>query len=234
MAIEQYFGRDLEAMAVAQNYNDWIIDEFKSYFGETVAEVGAGCGNFSEFLLKTKIKRLISFEPSENMYVMLRERMKDNPRVETVCGYFGEHCAMYRESLDSAVYVNVMEHVPDDKAEMAHIYGALKKGGRVLIFVPALQWLYSDFDKRIGHYRRYHKKGLAELVSSSGFAIEKIKYVDIFGILPWLIAFKWLKMPMSGGKVSLYDKLVVPPERFLEDLFPPPIGKNLLVVGRKE
>ena len=149
-------------------------------------------------------------------------------------GYFGDHCKNYSAALDSAVYVNVMEHVPDDKAELLHIYGALKPGGHVLIFVPALQWLYSDFDKKIGHYRRYHKDTLAELVKSSGFTIQKIKYMDIGGILPWLIAFKWLKLSMSGGKVSLYDTVVIPPERFLEDLFEPPIGKNLLVVGRKD
>ena len=233
MAVEQYFGRDLEAMSFARNYNHWIVDELRPYFGDTVAEVGAGCGNFSAFLLETKIKRLIGFEPSENMFGLLRDAMKENPRVETVQGYFGDHCANYAETLDSAVYVNVMEHVPDDKAEMAHIYSALKPGGHVLIFVPALQWRYSDFDKKIGHYRRYHKKGLAELVSSSGFAIEKIKYMDIGGILPWLIAFKWLKLPMSGGKVSLYDSLVVPVEQVFEGVIPPPIGKNLLIVGRK-
>jgi len=234
MAVESYFGRDLEAMSVARNYNHWIIDELKPYFGETIAEVGAGCGNFTPFLLEANVKRLIAFEPDDNMFGLLRERMKDNAKVETVHGFFGTHCQDYTGALDSAVYVNVMEHVPDDKAEMEHIFSTVKKGGHVLIFVPALQWLYSDFDKRIGHYRRYHKKGLAELVSSSGFSVEKIKYVDIGGILPWLIAFKWLKLPMSGGKVSLYDKLVVPPARFLESIVAPPIGKNLLVVGRKK
>ena len=101
-------------------------------------------------------------------------------------------------------------------------------------WVPALQWLYSDFDKKIGHYRRYHKDTLASLVTSTGFTIQKIKYMDICGILPWLIAFKWLKLSMSGGKVSLYDSLVVPPERFLEELFEPPIGKNLILVARKD
>ncbi len=233
MSVEQYFGRDLEAMSVARNYNNWIIHEFKPYFGDCVAEVGAGCGNFSTFLLETAIKRLIAFEPSENMYTLLHERMKTNPKVETVQGYFGDHCNQYTGMLDAALYVNVMEHVPDDKAELAHIHGALKKGGHVLIFVPALQWLYSDFDKRIGHYRRYHKKALAELVASSGFTVEKIKYMDATGILPWLIAFKLFKLSMSSGKVSLYDTLIVPPERFFESLIPPPLGKNLLVVGRK-
>lgn len=220
-------------MSCAHNYNHWIINEFKPYFGETIAEVGAGCGNFTTYLLETDVKRLVAFEPDASMFGILQGRMKDNPRVETVQGFFGSHCQNYTGTVDSAIYVNVMEHVPDDKAELGHIHSTIKKGGHVLIFVPALQWLYSEFDKKIGHFRRYHKKSLAELVRSSGFTVEKVKYMDAGGILPWLVAFKWLKLSMSGGKVSLYDKLIIPPERFFEGIIAPPIGKNLMIVGRK-
>ena len=69
-----YFGRDLEAMSFAENYYKWLIDEVKTFLGDYVAEIGAGQGNFSSFLLNTGIKRLIAFEPSENMEITVMKR----------------------------------------------------------------------------------------------------------------------------------------------------------------
>ena len=62
----EYFGKDLEAMSFAVNYHRWILSEFSPYLGESVAEVGAGMGNFSQMILQTGIKSLAAFEPSVN------------------------------------------------------------------------------------------------------------------------------------------------------------------------
>ena len=80
-----YFGRDLEAMSLAKNYYKWLIDEVGAFLGDYVAEIGAGRGNFSSFLLNTGIKRLIAFEPSENMFASLRRRFQnENGRCDEV------------------------------------------------------------------------------------------------------------------------------------------------------
>ena len=57
-------------------------------------------------------------------------------------------------------------------------YNALKKGGYLLINVPAFQFLYSDFDKDIGHFRRYSKKDITNLCSNYNLEINKLKYYD--------------------------------------------------------
>ena len=79
-----YFGRDLEAMSFARNYHEWIADEFAPYFGEEVAEVGAGSGDFTEFILERGGKRVSCFEPSKNMYPILEERHRDRDEFETI------------------------------------------------------------------------------------------------------------------------------------------------------
>ena len=91
------------------------------------------------------------------------------------------------------VYVNVLEHIENDKQELFYINQSLKTGGYVCIFVPALAWLYSDFDASIGHYRRYYKKQLIDLVEKAGFEIVKISYFDIMGIIPWFIFLRFLR-----------------------------------------
>ena len=95
-----YFGRDLEAMSFAQNYHKWVIDELKPYFGQYVAEVGAGNGNFSELLME-HIEHLVTFEPSENMYPLLKERFTKDSRVETINSTFGSECSKFEGCLET-------------------------------------------------------------------------------------------------------------------------------------
>ena len=76
-------------------------------------------------------------------------------------------------------------------------------------------------------------KGLLEIIQRIGFNIKKAKYFDLVGIIPWYIAFVLLKRPLTGRKVSLYDKLAVPLVQKFESLIIPPLGKNLLIVIQK-
>ncbi len=227
----EYFGKDLEAMSFALNYHKWILSEFYPYLGSSVAEVGAGTGSFSELLLETSIKSLKAFEPSENMYPLLKETLSAYERAEAVNGFFGSNTM--EDKFDAVLYVNVLEHIDDDASEIVNAYNALNNSGHLLIFVPALPWLYSNLDKQVGHFRRYVKKDLVHLAKNANFKIIKAKYFDIAGIIPWYINFVLLKNEISGGSVSLYDRLVVPPMRILEQFVPPPVGKNILLVARK-
>ncbi len=227
----QYFGKDLEAMSFAQNYHQWILCEFSPYLGKIVAEVGAGTGNFSKLLLMTDLEKLEAFEPSQNMFPLLEKTLNTNRNARAVNGFFGG--SKTETHYDSILYVNVLEHISDDISELANAYQFLKRNGHLLLFVPALPWLFSDFDRQLGHFRRYLKKNLIECVSRAGFNILKVRYFDLFGIIPWYINFVLLKKPMSPGNVHLYDRYFVPLMRPLERLKQPPIGKNLLLIAKK-
>ena len=128
---------------------------------------------------------------------------------------------------------DVLEHIEDDGSELALMHHKLNAGGHALIFVPALPALLSNFDRSIGHFRRYQKKELTEKISNAGFSIVKIKYFDIAGILPWYINFVLLKKTLGGNSVAAYDRIVVPLMRKVESRLAPPIGKNLLVIAKK-
>jgi SAM-dependent methyltransferase len=227
----QYFGKDLEAMSFAKNYHKWILAEFFPYLGSSVAEVGAGVGSFSTLVLGTNISSLVAFEPSQNMYPLLQEALSNDKRAKAINDFFGR--ANTGKLFDSILYVNVLEHIEDDASELANARDSLNPKGHLLIFVPALPWLYSELDRQVGHFRRYMKKDLVELIRRSGFSVVKARYFDVAGIIPWYINFVLLKNSISGGSVSLYDRLVVPAMRLMEGLVPPPVGKNVLLVARK-
>ena len=190
-ALPHYPGKELEAMSFAVNYHRWIIDEFEPYLGETIAEVGAGIGSVSKLLLGKRIKRLFAFEPSHNMYSLLAKELRQEERAKAVNNFFSPRYA--QEGFDSVVYINVLEHIQDDRSELANALEALKPKGHLLLFVPALAWLYSDFDKQIGHFRRYAKKALSSLVQDVGFTLVKARYFDLAGIIPWYVNFVLLR-----------------------------------------
>lgn len=227
----EYFGKDLEAMSFARNYHEWIFSEFRPFLGDAVAEVGAGIGSFSQLLLRARIRQLSAFEPSENMFPQLQKNLAADSRAEAINGYFGSNAS---GGFDSVLYVNVLEHIEDDVGEVVRAYAALNPGGHLLIFVPALPWLFGEVDRQVGHFRRYLKKPLTCLVADAGFTNLKVRYFDVAGILPWYISIVLLKNGLGSAGTSLYDRLVVPPMRRIESLIPPPIGKNLLLIARKQ
>jgi SAM-dependent methyltransferase len=229
--LPHYPGKELEAMSSAVNYHRWIVDEFAPYLGGDVAEVGAGIGTMSQLILARPVRSLHAFEPSTNMFPRLAAGLSGEARAVPVNDFFGPRHA--GKGFDAILYINVLEHVDDDRAELRYAFDALKPGGRLLVFVPALQWLYSDFDRQVGHLRRYRRGALARQAQQAGFAVEKARYFDVAGVVPWYIHFVLLRRSMGGGSVSLYDKVAVPATRILESIVPPPIGKNVLMVAVK-
>ena len=233
-----YIGKDLEAMSFAVNYHRWIFDVFRPFLGKRIVEVGAGTGSFSELLLKGEPHSLSLVEPSK-MYEYLTAniaQMKTNAEVKTYKSIFTSVSETIKQNQnpDSIIYVNVLEHVEDDEAELKAMYETLDDSGRIFIFVPAFQWLYGNFDKHVGHFRRYTKDELETKTKAAGFKIIKSFYFDFAGVIPWWIKYRLLKSDeLNSGAIKLYDKFVVPITKTFESFITPPPGKNLLLIAVK-
>lgn len=232
----EYEGQDIEALNSSKNYYTWIASYMKKYLGEKVLEVGAGAGTFSRILIDSGVKELLSLEPSKEMYPYLKDFSKTaSIPMETSNSYLEDVKAQIKKGkFNSAVYINVFEHIEDDRAELAHLYEILPKGAHICIFVPANPFLMSKFDKSIGHYRRYTKKELEQKVKEAGFTIELSRKFDFIGVVPWFINFTLLgSMKMQPGAAKTYDKFVVPVARKIESVSQPFFGKNVLLVAKK-
>jgi SAM-dependent methyltransferase len=235
-----YTGRELEAMSEAANYHRWILDIFKPYLGKHLVEVGAGLGSFSELILNQHACETLSLvEPSESMYQRLLARTKQlntTTSINAYLGTFAENAATIsaRQVPDSVFYVNVLEHIADDEAELGTVWRTLSSGGNLLIFVPALPRLHGSLDERVGHYRRYSKTELVTKLNRVGFKLLHSAYLDLPGIAPWWIKYRLLRSEtMEPGAVRFYDRFIIPTLRRIETLVPPPIGKNIIAVARK-
>lgn len=231
----KYIADDLDSMANAVNYYSWLIDIFGDYIDGHVLEVGAGSGTFSKFLLdKSKCQKLSTVEPAKEVFELQKSNLSEYSNVNHHHGFLNEVKDKFEEKFNSVVYINVLEHVEDDFKEMEHCADVLEPGGHACIYVPAMQSIYGEFDKKVGHYRRYSKSRLKEVLENAGFELKSLNYSDVFGILPWLLNFRILKKEdLSHGSVKFYDKFMVPIIKFIESLMHPPIGKNLWAVAQK-
>jgi glycosyltransferase involved in cell wall biosynthesis/protein-L-isoaspartate O-methyltransferase len=221
----------LENLDEAQNYRDWIFSAIEPYLGDEVLEIGAGHGTITERLVEHG-SSVTATELSERGVGELQRRFADRPNFRALHGdvLAGSTDRVY----DTVVMVNVLEHIEDDAAALSAILDTMAPGGHLVVYVPALARLYSEFDRQVGHYRRYRRTSLASLVSQAGFEVVEARYVNSIGVLAWwLMAKKLGRRPTEGWAVRAYDRAVVPALRHYESRRPPRMGQSLICVARR-
>jgi len=230
----QYDGHDLEALFELRNYQRWIAQQFAPYLKGDAAEFGAGIGAMSQWLVPF-VDHIDLVEPSANLIENLRQRFSNSPKTRIISASLQTYIAdTVDSSLDTAVMINLLEHIEDDVSVLSELNPLLRSDGHLLIFVPAMPSLYSQLDRIVGHHRRYSRENLAAVVLDAGYEIVTLHYFDLLGIIPW-----WLVNTVGGKKrfdsrlSKLYDRIGVPITRAIEGFAPPPFGKNLLLVARR-
>ena len=193
-----------------------------TYLSGHVLEVGAGIGGTTAVLCSNKIK-WFCVEPNEDNYNRLDHQYKMHGTITDVKGEY-----------DTVLYVDVLEHIHDDKREIQEAGQRLRIGGNLIILVPAHQFLFSGFDAAIGHYRRYNKCSLLTCLPA-GFIVKRLRYLDSCGMLA-SIANKLIhddKMP-TVGQVLFWDRVIVPCSIVLDALTGYTLGKSVLMVATKD
>jgi SAM-dependent methyltransferase len=128
--------------------------------------------------------------------------------------------------------INVLEHIDDDDGALRELSATLKPGGCLILWVPALALLYSDFDRKIGHYRRYRMAGFGAQLAGAGYEVTDIRYVNSVGALARLVMARLLhRAPTGGLSVKMYDSYFVPVLKRLEGQWGMPFGQSLFAVA---
>jgi 2-polyprenyl-3-methyl-5-hydroxy-6-metoxy-1,4-benzoquinol methylase len=223
---------ELEALAEARRYCDWLFAQFEDRVHGDVAEVGAGIGTFSERILAAGARSLLLIEPEPMCADALDRRFAGDERVEIVRELLPEAPHLVPESRDLVVCQNVLEHVSDDAGAVRRMGAALRPGAALVLIVPAGPRLYGPLDEAYGHRRRYTEGYLSDLVRQAGLGFEALYPINKAGIPAW-----WLKNLRPGARVGpssvrAYEE-VVRLARPLEDRVTPSFGLSLVCVATR-
>jgi 2-polyprenyl-3-methyl-5-hydroxy-6-metoxy-1,4-benzoquinol methylase len=231
----EYAADDLEIMQEARRYFDHLFGLFRPYIGRRVLEVGSGIGTMSR-PLADMAELVVGIEPNLNCAARAQQVMRGHPRFTLRTCHLEECDAgeLASHRFDTVVCVNVLEHIADDVAALTTFMHAVVPGGRVLIFVPAVQAAYGPLDAELGHHRRYSRRTLANAFAAAGLDLERIRYTNPIGLLGWMFnAHVTRATAHRPAQVRLFDRYIAPWALPLERLIPPPVGLSLMAVGQR-
>jgi SAM-dependent methyltransferase len=226
----QYMGSELEIFAHASQWKSYVRSKLRPYLIGDVLEVGAGIGGTTQALNDGTQRRWVCLEP-DSEFAKKIGFLPHLRNCEIVVGMLSDlDC---QEQFDAILYIDVLEHIKEDAAELAQAAQHLKANGVIIVLAPAFPWLYTPFDAAIGHFRRYTRKSL-RAVAPQGLQEEKCIYLDAFGILASAGNLLFLKASnASPGQMRFWDNYLVPISRFMDRALAYSLGKSVLGIWRK-
>ena len=216
-----------------KNWKNYWVNSLKKLINGKVIDVGTGIGSNIPFYLNLKtIKKLVCLEPDIKLYNKVKKkfnRLKKN-KIFFKKIYLLE--LRSKEKFDTIIYADVLEHIKNDFKEIKLAINHLKIGGRLIILCPAHNYLFTIFDKNVGHYRRYNKKMFTRLKVPKT-KIEKLYYLDSLGFFLSLINKVILKRDPKKEEIKFWDNLVVPISKVTDCLSLNLFGKSIICIYKK-
>jgi SAM-dependent methyltransferase len=228
-----YAGGELELFRHAGNWKAYWSDRVRPFLGRQVLEVGAGIGE-NTVLLHAEGADWTCLEPDPELRRRLRQRLREHRQTRDCTVLGGTTAGLAADALyDSVLYIDVLEHIEDDRGEIARVAEHVAPGGHLIVVAPAHEFLFSRFDAEIGHFRRYDHASLTSLASAD-LRLVRSSYLDSAGILLSLANRFLLRRDMpTSHNIATWDRFVVPVSVRLDRLLAHRVGKTILVVWRK-
>ncbi|HLL43351.1 MAG TPA: methyltransferase domain-containing protein [Segetibacter sp.] len=232
---QKYIGNELEIFSHAKNWKNYWSGKVLPYLGENVLEVGAGMGsNTRNFINNKNIKKWVSIEPDLELSRKIESNLKNEKgfnKLEVIPSFLTNYQTNIK--FDSVMYIDVIEHIEKDKDELITAISYLKEGGYLIVLVPAYNFLYNDFDKAIGHYRRYSRKLLRNTIPA-GLKVISHYNLDSLGLLASVTNKLFLKQSYPTiNQIKFWDSFIVSLSRVIDPLLFYKVGKSNLIICKK-
>lgn len=228
-------GRSLEDSSGEhqRRYRAFQFGLIARHCGRSVLEVGAGLGEFaSQFTGPHRLDRLVVTDLDPGAVASMAERFADRPEVEARVLDLDQQPDI-GAPVSTVVAVNVLEHIEADADALRSLAGLVEPGGAIVLWVPGYMQLYGEFDRLVGHVRRYTPATLRSAIERAGLTCEEVRPVNLLGAFAW-----WAAVRRGGAQapnpkmVRIYDRFVVPVTKALESRVRPPFGQSVLAVAR--
>ena len=229
-----YVGTELDLFAGAVNWKQYVGDRIGPYLGQEVLEVGAGFGGTTRALCRGIEQRWVCLEPDPTLASRAAEAIRSGTLpglCEVAVGTLATRDDLGR--FDTILYMDVLEHIEDDHAEVERAAQRLRPGGHLIALSPAHPWLFTPFDAAIGHHRRYTRSTFGALASAS-LARVRLDYLDSMGWFASLANRVLLRKAMpTTRQIAVWDRGLVRLSRLVDPWLGYRAGKSVLAVWRK-
>ena len=234
MTVQGYVGRELEVFAHATHWKEYWSSLISTHVRGDVLEAGAGMGTNTSFLKSWRTASWTCLEPDERLAGQMREKFARDADLRECRVQIGNtETLLDTAQFDAILYIDVLEHIADDKAELQRASRLLRSGGSLIVLSPAYSWLYTPFDRAIGHVRRYRKMTL-EGSAPPDCRVEKMIYLDSAGLLASLGNRLLLKQSVPTlRQILFWDRYLVRTSRVLDRLVLHGFGKSILGIWTK-
>jgi 2-polyprenyl-3-methyl-5-hydroxy-6-metoxy-1,4-benzoquinol methylase len=227
-----YVGTELGIFKHATNWKTYYGSLIAPYLGGDVVEIGAGMGVNTALFCSARQHSWVCVEPDGKLAQHIRDQI--------LAGNLPACCRLAAGTIedlppatqcDSILYIDVLEHICDDKSEVQRALGLLRPGGHLIVMAPAHQFLFSPFDAGVGHFRRYTRRSLRNIVPAR---LVMLRYLDSVGLLLSLGNRLLLRQSMPTlGQIQFWDKRVIPVSRIMDPLLAYRVGKSVLGVWQR-
>jgi SAM-dependent methyltransferase len=227
-----YVGNELAVFAHALNWKRYLRTRLKPYLVGDVLEAGAGLGSNTKVLRDAAQRRWVCLEPDPALARQIGPNLRKLKQpCEVVPGSLEDLSPT--EKFDAIIYIDVLEHIKDDAGQVQRAIRHLKSHGKIVVLAPAHQWLFTPFDKMVGHYRRYTKSSLRAVMPSE-LIQERLLYMDSVGLTASL-ANRFLLNSASPNvpQIKLWDRVLVPLSRLFDPILCNVVGKSVLGIWRR-
>ncbi len=225
-----YVGTELELFAQATNWKAYFSRSIARWVEGDVLEVGAGIGANTRELHSPRVRSWVCLEPDAALANQARAELFSLPACDVLIGTTAD---AQLDRYDSILYIDVLEHIEDDRGELARAAGLLRDGGHLVVLCPAHQFLYSELDRAVGHFRRYDVKSLTACAPAT-LELATVFYLDSVGMLASLANRALLKQGTpSLSQIKFWDRVMVPLSRVLDPCLARRLGKSVVAVWRR-
>jgi SAM-dependent methyltransferase len=230
----KYIGSELDLFAAVRNWKDYWSRQIRPFLVGDILEVGAGIGSNTPFLDSGGSGRWVCLEPDPELIGQLVKNLGETePRraYETVCGTLE---SLAGQQFDTIIYIDVLEHIDNDREELNQAASHLRPGGHLIVLSPAHQRLFSPFDAAIGHFRRYNRPMLRS-ISPPSLRLKQLIYLDSAGLVLSIANLLLLRQSMpTKAQLRIWDRWVVPVSRVLDRCLFYSVGKSIVGIWRRE
>lgn len=235
MLKQKHSEQNLELVSEMPNYNKWVFTNISPYLGERILEIGCGIGNITQ-LIKHK-NLLVGIDVNARHLSQLKKKILTDENLILLKKDITEPKdikALRSFHFDTILCLNVLEHIKDDQKCLQQLNSLLEDNGRIVLLCPNYPRLFGTTDESDGHYRRYSKKSLVNKVINAGFVVNVVYCMNILGVFGWLLHGRVLKVKTHVRSHFRILNLAAPLLMRLENIFKPPIGLSLIVIGTKK